>query len=251
MSEQQTTDRGLHLGLRLQKVRMSRGSSIIGINELVALAGTALVVVLVVISYLYFLVPARAQLQTAQNEKARLDGLLSNYRTEVQQEQTTETTIQRITESLDTFETAQLFNRTQGRMDLYGELNELIKKNVLRNTAGPTYIALDPIGDKNSAPSSRSTNNKWQSIYPGIAISVTVEGQYSNLREFIHDIEASKLFVIINAIELERATQSQFSSASGPEGTPRNALVSLRLDMATYFQRYSASAGDSGQVSTN
>jgi Tfp pilus assembly protein PilO len=248
VSEQQSTNHGLHLGMRLKKVRVSRSSSIIGINELIALAATALVVVLVVISYLYFLLPARAQLQTARNEKARLDGLLSNYRSEVQEEQTTESTIRKITESLDAFESEQLFNRTQGRMDLYGELNQLINKNSLRNTAGPTYIPLDPLGNKNSAPSSRSTNNKWQSIYPGIAISVTVEGQYANLREFIHDIEASKLFVIINAIELERATQTQFGGSS-EEGTPRSALVSLRLDMATYFQRYSGNADDKPQGS--
>ena len=240
MSEQNTPDRGLHLGTRLQKVRSFKGSSIVGVNEIIGIAGSALVVVLVVISYLYFLVPARNQLQAAQTEKARLQSLLSNYRNEVQQEQTTESAIRNITDSLDRFESEQLFNRAQGRMDLYEELNSLIKKNVLRNTAGPTYIALAPVGDKNANPSGSSANNKWQSIYPGIAISVTVEGQYSNLREFIHDIEATRLFVIINAIELERATDTNSGIGSDSDGTQRNSLVSLRLDMATYFQRQAA-----------
>ena len=30
-------------------------------------------------------------------------------------------------------------------MDLYGELNQLIVKNGLKNTSGPTYTTLDPV----------------------------------------------------------------------------------------------------------
>lgn len=249
MNEQPTRARSL--SARLRDVRMSKGSGILGPKELIALAATAFVVILVVISYLYFLVPARSRLQTAVTEKARLQGLLNNYRTEVRQEQTTESTVRDITDSLERFETEQLFDRTRGRMDLYGELNLLIRKNGLRNTSGPTYAPLDPLGRRNAATAGKSTNTKWQSVYPGIAISVTVEGQYTNLRHFVHDIEASKLFVIINSIELERATDARSGLASESDGSqPRNALVSLRLDMSTYFQR-SADESASGNQVTN
>lgn len=247
MTEEPTSERGLHLGRRLQRVRLTRGASIVGVKEIIALGGSALVFVLVVISYLYFLLPARTQLQGAQSEKTRLQSVLTSYRTEVTKEQTTESTVRNITDSLDRFETEQLFNRTQGRMDLYGELNQLISKNAIRNTSGPTYTPLDPVGSRNSTSGTRSTNNKWQSIYPGIAISVTVEGQYANLRRFIHDIEASKLFVIINGVELERATDTHSVVASETQGgQARGSLVSLRVDMATYFQR----ARNDGDAST-
>jgi Tfp pilus assembly protein PilO len=229
--------------MRVRKLRITGSSGVVGTAELIALGGSALVALLVIISYLYFLVPARARLQAAETERTRLQSFLGNYRTEVRDEQTTESAVRNITESLDRFETGQLFSRTQGRMDLYGELNLLIRKNALRNTSGPSYTALDPAGAKNTAVTSKSANNKWQSIYPGIAITVTVEGQYGNLRRFVHDIEASKLFVIINAVELERATDTNSPApAEGEGGSQRNSLVSLRLDMATYFQR---SSGDS------
>jgi len=67
---------------------------------------------------------------------------------------------------------------------------------------------------------------------------VTIEGQYQNLRHFVRDIESSKQFIIINAVELERATESntQPTAESSPLKSG-SALVSLRLDMATYFQR--------------
>ena len=116
-----------------------------------------------------------------------------------------------------------------------------MRKNGLRNTSGPTYTPLDPKGLKPGASGSKSANTKWQSIYPGLAISVTVEGQYQNLRRFVRDIEASRQFVIINSVELERATETNNppSIEGEPAGASGGALVSLRLEMAIYFQRES------------
>ena len=100
---------------------------------------------------------------------------------------------------------------------------------------------MKPAG-QTAAPASTSAN-KWQSLYPGIAVNVTVEGQYKELRHFVRDIESNKEFIIINAVELERATGSntQLAAAEPEAGAPKsgsaNALVSLRLDLATYFSR--------------
>jgi hypothetical protein len=126
-------------------------------------------------------------------------------------------------------------------MGLYDSLNTLIRKNELKNTSGPAYTPLEPIGSKVGANGSRSANTKWQSIFPGIAISVTVEGQYQNLRRFIQDIEKSGQFVIINSVELERSTETNSApAAEGATGSSRPAAVSLRLGMSTYFQRGSS-----------
>src|SRR5205085_10670009 len=84
--------------------------------------------------------------------------------------------------------------------------------NNLRNTSGPAYTYLEAKGEsQNQGP--RLGNAKWQSLYPGISVTVTVEGQYANLRRFVRDIESSSQFIIINAIELERAGEE------GPLGT--------------------------------
>ena len=234
MNLREKTSRGGHaIRARLQSLRASRTSGMFGINELIALGVSVLILILVVISYLYFLVPARSSLEAATLERSRLQAFLATSRSTAVQDETTEASVRSITESLEQFESRFLFERTRGRMDLYDELNALIGKNGLRNTSGPSYTALEPVGHKQAA-AARSSTNKWQTPYPGIAISVTVEGQYLNLRRFIRNIEASPLFVIINAVELERATETGGSGASDAE---RNSLVSLRLEMATYFQR--------------
>ena len=135
-------------------------------------------------------------------------------------------------------------------MGLYDSLNGLIRKNELRNTSGPTYTPLEPSDSKVGTSGSRSANTKWQSVYPGVAISVTVEGQYQNLRRFIRDLEANTQLIIINSVELERSTETSNSPTAegGPTPGTRGSLVSLRLEMTTYFQR--AARGDSAGNTT-
>ena len=230
------------LSARFTSLRVSRQGGVFGIAEIIGLAGALLILVLVIVSYLYFLVPDRSRRAALELERARLQNQLRNSQDLLARGQSTDLTVHNITQSLEAFETAGLVDANRGRMGLYDSLNSLIRKNGLRNTSGPSYTPLEPVGSK-ASPGSRTANTKWQSIYPGIAISVTVEGPYQNLRRFVHDIETSKQFVIINTVELERATESSGASDTGTAGA---SLVSLRLEMTTYFQRAGAEnlAGD-------
>jgi hypothetical protein len=78
-------------------------------------------------------------------------------------------------------------------------------------------------------------------LYPGLGINLTVEGTYPNLRRFVREIETGNQFVIINSVELEKATDSAAAAAAmtgeGGQPAPRGSLVSLHLDMAAYFRR--------------
>lgn len=224
---------------RLQNFNVSRGQRLLGPAEIIGLAGSLLILLLVVVSYLYFLVPARFRLNALESERSGLQNQLRTSEDAINKGKSTEARVQDITQSLDDFENKKLAGANSGRMSLYDSLNLLIRKNGLRNTSGPTYTPLEAAGSKAEANTTRSANTKWQSIYPGIAISVTVEGQYSNLRRFIQDIEMDRQFVIINSVELERSTETNGSPSIEGEVTsaPRATPVSLRLEMATYFQR--------------
>lgn len=243
MNEEITTNSrssaGPRVRARLQRLRMSRRQRMLGPAEIAALAGSAVILLITAIGYFYFLVPARSHLQSLELERSRLQNELRNSQEVMRHGQDTQVTVDKITESLTGFESNRLVSRNQGRMALYQELNQLIRQNGLRNTSGPAYVPLDIVGTKNSTTGSKSASTKWQSVYPGIGITLTVEGQYQNLRRFVRSLEASRQFLIINAIELERATQSNTAVAAEAESTTgqREALVSLRLDMVTYFQR--------------
>jgi Tfp pilus assembly protein PilO len=227
----------------------SRRGKMFGIAEVVAVAGSCVVLALVLLSYIYFLVPARSRLTSANAELSQVQANLKTMSGVVDKEENTKQRVDKIAASLNTFETKHLLRPDQGRMDLYEELNQLIIKNNLKNTSGPAYTPLDPTGSKSA--SGKSTTTKWQSFYPGIAVMVTVEGQYQDLRRFIRDVERSKQFVVINEVELQRATQTNTpasvdengNAVAAPGSGTRGSLVSLQLNMATYFQR-GAAAGE-------
>jgi len=244
--------------IRFDQIRRSPTLNIIGLPELIGLACAALLAILVVFSYFYFYLPAGIRLRNAEQQRQQLTAVLKSSNVALQQGMDTKESVDRIGASLKTFEEDWLSAQESGRMSLYTVLNKLIKSNGLRNTAGPTYSALDPVGTKQQVQptitAEKQSNAKWQSIYPGIAVSVTVEGPYQNIRHFVRDLEASHQFLIINAVELERVTQSGVTQdqpviTPAPATLGRNAtspkpltggnttLVSLRMDLATYFQR--------------
>ena len=220
---------------------------IFGPAEIIGLAGSVLILLLVVVSYLYFLVPANSHLVGLQAQRSLLQAQLKDLQSVVQRGESTEASVQKINQSLDDFENEHLLVSDLGRMGLYDSLNVLIRKNGLRNTSGPTYTSLESSNSKTSSTGSRSANTKWQSVYPGIAISVTVEGQYQNLRRFVRDLETNKQFIIINSVELERSTETNnlLPAEGEPATVARVSPVSLRLEMTTYFQR---SASEDGAI---
>ncbi|HKQ99252.1 MAG TPA: GspMb/PilO family protein [Pyrinomonadaceae bacterium] len=247
MSDDQLTGktasvRRKQIRVRVDRLRQSRQRSILGMAEIAGLAGSAVMLLAVVFVYLYFYSPAQSRLATAQLERARLQQNLSKLQKDVDVRGSTQDNINEISQSLEKFESERLVARDAGRLTLYNVFIQLIRSNGLRNTSGPVYNYLEA---KDSGASqtaaSRTVNSRWQSLYPGIAVTVTVEGQYANLRHFVRDIEASNQFIIINAVELERASDVEGSVVSAaPEAVAppaRPTLVSLRLDMAAYFRR--------------
>ena len=223
---------------RVSEFIASRRGKMFGVAEVAALAGSCFVLALVLLSYLYFFVPARSRLASLNTVLTQTQTNLQTLDGVVGKDQNTKQNVDRVAASLNKFETEHLAQADQGRMDSFRELNELMVKNNLRNTSGPTYTPLDPAGTKST--SGKTVVTKWQSFYPGTAVMVTVEGEYQNVRRFIRDIERSRQFVVINEVELQRATQNN-APASAEEGGAgsgtRGSLVTLQLNLATYFQR--------------
>ena len=230
--------------INLARLRTAPGLSLIGLPELIGLAGALLIAILTIFAYFYFYLPAQSRLKSLNIERDRLQAFLRTSQSNLQQNTSVRQQVDEITASMSDFENNWLANPSSGRMSLYATLNDSIKSNGLRNTAGPSYTSLDPIGSKTQIQPTTSpekqTNAKWQTIYPGIAVSVTVEGPYQRVRHFVRDIESSRQFLIINEVELESVVQSGVATGSTTPGGAtggRATLVSLRVEMATYFHR--------------
>lgn len=247
-TEKSTPARRAQIRVRVDKLRRSRQLSTLGVAEIAALAASALLLLALVIVYITVYRPATSRLTTVQQDRARLQQKLGTMQEDFKVRGSTQDAVTQISQSLEKFESDRLGERNEGRVVLYNTLIQLMRSNNLRNTSGPVYNYLDAIGTNptTGAPVTRNASTRWQSLYPGIAVTVTVEGQYPNLRRFVRDIESSNQFIIINAVELEKATDTEAGAASG--SAARSSLVSLRLDMAAYYRRETGETVE--QVST-
>ena len=211
-----------------------------------------------IFSYLFLLVPQRSRLQALNSEGEELKRMLKATEGVIGERKDTQARVSDILTSLDRFEIDHLGLASSGTKTVYEELNRLIIKNKLRISGGINYTQLEETAPgADAAQARRRTGQETatrvvQSVFPGIGVSLTVEGTYANLRHFIRDIEADRQFVVVNTVELEGVTDSNAPTITaplvGPEsveaqpsaGPSRGALVSLHLDMAAYFRRAGA-----------
>jgi Tfp pilus assembly protein PilO len=266
-----TGARGAALRTRLDTFRATRRRGPVGVPEFAALAFAALLLLAAVLSYLFLLVPQNSREASLDAEGKSLEQVLVSQQTNLGTSQDTAQRVSEIMTSLERFETGHLGNASSGTKTVVEELNRLIAKNGLRISGGINFTQLqETVPGAENAPRARRQGSDAQgaqrvvqSIFPGIGVTLTVEGTYSNLRRFIRDIEGDRRqFVVINTVELEGVTDTNSAELTAPPvvngGTPgapqlqpqaptRGALVSLRLDMATYFRRAAASAAEGAQ----
>jgi Tfp pilus assembly protein PilO len=246
---------------RFDAFRSTRRRSALGLAEVVALAAAVVLMLAAIFSYLFLLVPQRSRVQALESERDELRRLLQTVQGDIGQRKDTQQRVGEILTSLNSFEIDHLGQSSSGVKTVIEELNRLILKNNLRISGGINYTQLqEAVPGADATRQQRTTGEESaarivQSVFPGIGVTLTVEGTYSNLRRFIRDIEADRQFVVVNAVELEGVTDTNAAQATAPispeaDGataaqptTPsRGALVSLRLDMAAYFRRASAAA---------
>ncbi|HEY0173306.1 MAG TPA: GspMb/PilO family protein [Pyrinomonadaceae bacterium] len=256
--------RSAALRTRLDSFRATRRRGALGLPEFAAVAIAALLLLTAIMAYLFLLVPARSRRESLKIERGDMERMLQSQRTNIGEGKDTQQRAADILSSLERFEIDHLGLASSGTKTVVEELNRLILKNNLRISGGVNFRQLQETapGPEGAPRARRSTSSGdetgqriEQSVFPGIGVTLTVEGTYPNLRRFIRDIEADRQFVVVNTVELEGTTDSNAAGAPapvvpGPEGvaapqpqTPsRNALVSLRLDMAAYFRRAAAAA---------
>lgn len=229
---------------RLAERRATRRASAIRLPEIIGLTAAILLLLAAASAYFFLLVPERARLVALENERAQLQAKLRASTEGVERNQSTEASVGKIVSSLNEFETSVLVAREpRTTTAVVEELNDKTRRHSL-SRAQFSFSHLDEFvpGQTNSqgantrggTAAAGSSASKRESVFPTMDISLTIEGQYGNLRRFIRDIEQSRRFIVINGIQLEGVSET--GSAA------RAALVSLRLDMSAHFRRSGAAA---------
>ncbi len=249
-----------------------------GPAELATAGAAMLAVVAAVMLYVFFVVPSNREVEDNRVRLANLEKELIDARDKYGKFSDTKTAVAQLLESVNDFEARSLPIAANGRTALYQRINGLIASHGLVNTTGPDYAPLE-IADtrKGNQSEEERGKSKFQSLFPGVYVSATVEGPYVSLRRFIQAIETGNEFVVISAIELEPSESEQKNGQqadplqAGPVGgvdptrgiqptagsgtfqpagqtaLPKSArgkthgeTVRLRLEMAAYFRRPNA-----------
>lgn len=245
--------RELFTTLRFAQLRHRdrESQSLFGVYEGVAVGLGALLLLAALSYYFFSLAPARTSLEGLQRERTKLQDELRKA-TAQGANQNQPASIPEVLESVKRFEADYLTRSSAGRTAVIEEVNRLVRSNNARITSAVSYASLAPVGTTTTGGdrvAARPTNAKNLSHFPGIGIQLTVEGGYANLRRLVRDLEAARgNFIVINGVELEGVTETNSRSSSSSVGvTPGGAApttaaasitnVSLRLDLAAYFQR--------------
>ncbi len=176
-----------------------------GTTELITVGVAMLAILTTILLFVLLVLPAQRELDNNRAKRQDLDKQLATANSRYGNITTTEERVGELIRSVDDFETRFLSTETNGKTALYQQLNGLIAAYGLTNTSGPDYAPLEIADQKrNNQPSEEEKGrSKFMSIYPGVYVTMTLDGSYQNLRRFIREIETSNQFVVISTIELE------------------------------------------------
>ncbi len=181
-----------------------------GQSEITAVALGLLTILAVVILVVLVVLPAQKELEKTKAERDKLETQLLSARDKYGDITDTETQVAKLLTSVNDFETRFLPVATIGKTSLYQRLNGLISAYGLVNTSGPDYASLE-ISDNRRGQQTEEENGraKFQSLFPGVYVTMTLEGSYQNLRRFVREVETSEQFVVISAVELAPAENEE------------------------------------------
>lgn len=203
-----------------------------GQSEIATVGLGMLAILAVIILVVLVVLPAQKELEKNKAERDRLDTELTSTRKKYGDITSTETQVAKLLTSVDDFETRFLPAASIGKSALYQRINGLIGAYGLVNTTGPDYAPLE-IADNRRGQETESERgrSKFQSLFPGVYVTMTVEGPYQNLRRFIREMEIGNQFVVISAVELQPSdTENKDSNQDKSQPTiartqPNNAQV--------------------------
>lgn len=228
-----------------------------GTPEIVAVAVSAAMLLITVLAYFFWVLPSNRELAKNKSEADRLESEVLSSRSKYGEITSTEGQVNKLLASVDDFQMRYLPVASSGQGALYQRLNALFMSYGLMNTSGPDYAPLDMVGMNEQKQSDEERGRaKYRSLFPGVYVTMTVDGSYQNLRRFIRDLETGNEFVVVSAVELAPA-DSQKQATAGPipagakplppnqpapgpvrpKGRVHGETVSLHIELAAYFRR--------------
>ena len=177
-----------------------------------------LLAVIVVVNVLFYFILTRP----SQSEYADL-------------QKSIEQTQKQVSSSQEFFANLETSSAALGKFDQ--DKDRLLMIHAVQRSKGYSEILdkLDGIVKKANVKKSSVTYTRFPTPMPGlesVSISLPVEGNYTNVVNFIRELENSDTFFLITAINVERSSQATGLPGAAGQGA---GSVALALTLETYF----------------
>lgn len=179
-------------------------ASMWGPLEIGAVAVSSMAVLAALVAYFFFVIPSNRQLAQNKADAERLEAEQMSAKSKYGEITSSQDQVGKLLASVDDFQAQYLPAVTNGQAALYQRLNALMTSYDLVNTSGPDYAPLETL-DMNPGQQQKEEEHgrsKFRSLFPGVYVTVTLEGSYQNLRKFIREIETGHEFVVVSTVEL-------------------------------------------------
>lgn len=219
------------------------GRARLNLIEIVALILALIFVGTVLFYYFSKVQPLSSQLSALQSREAEIRKQLDKSNSDERKRNEQSANAETILASLKNFD-VYLKQDERGMTEIINEIDALGKKyGVLTGDSSYRVAEAEPLQEETGQPGQpKKRDDEDVKIYPALGIDTNIIGEYPNLRRFMADLERSKQFLIINAVNFQgesdavrRAAQksgSQKLQLSSPDAIP----VNLKIEMDTYFQ---------------
>jgi Tfp pilus assembly protein PilO len=172
----------------------------------------ALLAVIATVNLLFYFIlnrPAEVRYRSLQESITRFGAQIGTSRQTVETLEKRQTQLSKFDQDRRSFLMSRFLPRKTGYSQILTELDEIVRRTGVRKT-----VVNLPLGE-------------MQFGMHALAINLPVEGGYSNVVNFIREIEQSDTFLLINAIEVTSVRDTAQPAAT--------AKISVVLGLETYF----------------
>jgi FtsZ-binding cell division protein ZapB len=195
----------------------------------------------VVTGYQMLLEPLNQRLSRISRETSNLRRQTENLRMERQRLEQEAAAFNGAMENWRRFERELLRDARVGQLALIDEINALARKHDVKLTDTVAFLLTDQNKGPAAGASSREPQNQFIQSYPTFEVKLGITGNYRNIRRFIHALEQSRQFLLLQLLSFTPG-ERPLPSGGMPSGAvmgenPANPNeLTIALSLTAYFR---------------
>ncbi len=192
-----------------------------------------------IIGYQTFVLPLNDQIGALALETRELRRQAEKARLERQHIEQETAALSAAVENWRRFERERLRDTRRGQLALIDEINALARKHSVKLTDTISFALTDR---QNTAPPSSGGNSARIQSYPSFDVKFGITGSYRNIRHFIHALEQSRQFLLLQLLSLNPgdANLSVPAQPVAEKTLAGSGELTVTLTLTAYFRSDSA-----------